>query len=155
MRWWLILTAWLLAAANAQDPAIRALVSELAAARTPAGRDALLARDPKLVTPELARALIDRGEEQRLKGDYAPSLEAYSLAQSVAERAGDRFLVARALYGTGMLRYLQSDFEQALELHRKGLAIREALGDRAGIAAVLNQIGVLYHNLGEFELSLE
>ena len=50
---WLVFAAGLLVwpAANAQDPLVRALVSDLAAARTEAERQALLARDPKLVTP--------------------------------------------------------------------------------------------------------
>ena len=123
--------------------------------RTEEERAALLAKDAELITAVLWKALIAQGDRIRWRSDYPRALAVYALAQTVAEKIGDKLGIAQALNGTGVVHQLQSNYPLALEYHGKSLALSEEVGDKAGIASSLTNFGLINGLQGNYALALE
>ena len=131
------------------------VAATLAAAKSDQERAALLAEEKELVTPELVRALSNRGERFYNQGGYSQALSIYQLAQSLAEQLGDQRGMARLLNDIGSVHWSQGNYAQALELTQKSLTMYEAQSDKAGIASVLNSIGNIHRHQGNHAQALD
>jgi CHAT domain-containing protein/Tfp pilus assembly protein PilF len=123
------------------------LASALATATSKAGRDALLAAEPELLTAELWEALSRDGHRHLLLGNYGAAAVHFNLAQEIAERIGDQRGIAAALLGGSTVNRVGGKYAQALEYSLKSLRLSEELGNKAGIADALNELGNI--NLSE------
>ncbi|HKQ89520.1 MAG TPA: CHAT domain-containing tetratricopeptide repeat protein [Blastocatellia bacterium] len=132
-----------------------ALAAGLEAAVSEQERDELLAKEQALVTDALSGALITRGHQSQMRGDYEKALRCFRLAQAVSEKIGDLEGLAGALNNIGTVKTAQFDYEQALLAQQKALAIFEALGLKRGSALVLEHLSGLYRSLGEYRESFD
>ncbi len=138
-----------------EAPAITGLATALAAAKTDADREALLAADQELVSRELLILLTsqsDRAYEQR---DYARSLSILMSQRLVAEKLGDKKEASHAFMNTGIIHFTQKRPQQALGAYQKGLAIEEELGRKSETAGFLSSIGLVQSALGKPREAIE
>jgi tetratricopeptide (TPR) repeat protein len=117
------------------------LASAVAAAKTKAGRDALLAAEPDLVTAELWKALGREGDRHMLLGNYPEAAARFTLTREIAERLGDRRGIAAGLLGGGIVNRMEGKYAQASEYCRKSLSLSEELGNKAEVSDALNELG--------------
>jgi CHAT domain-containing protein/uncharacterized protein HemY len=132
-------------------------VDKLLAAKSQEERDQLLKSQKSLLTSELVRVLLDKGNKFQLHAEYAQGMIAFELAQSIAESLNDRSHVAEALNGIGFIHYMNGDgdFRPALEAFNKSLKLSEEIGNEKGIAQSLNNIGRVNYLSEEYEEALE
>ena len=128
-----------------------ALAARLEAAASDQERDELLAKEQALVTDSLSGALITRGNQSQMRGDFEKALRSFRLAQAVSEKIGDPEGVGGALNSIGMVKSAQYDYEQALLAQQKALAIFEAIGVKSGAALALEGLNQLYQLLGDHQ----
>src|SRR5687767_14578864 len=83
------------------------LASTLVTLKSPEERQQVLAKNQTLLTPNLRRALIDRGNSQLLAGRYSTAFDIYGIARNVAEQIGDKEGVATAWLDIGTVYYFQ------------------------------------------------
>ena len=131
------------------------LAAQLLAARTDGERESLLAENVGLLTKELRRALITRANRFYYQGDSAQALKANLLAQTIAERSGDRAGVGAALTNVGVIHLDQGSYKEALRCFNGSLEIWKELGLKEYIADSTNKIGAVYQKQGDYALSLE
>jgi CHAT domain-containing protein/Tfp pilus assembly protein PilF len=131
------------------------LTNTLAKLKTEEERAQLLAEEKELLTGELIRSLVQRGNAIRRQGDYPLSVVLYQLAQSLAAQLGDKFLAAGALHMLGITHYFMGDVEVALHHMQSSNEVFQALGDKRNIAMVSNSFGNVYTGQGNYRLALE
>ena len=118
-------------------------------------RAALLAEKRELATGELGRALVGQGRRLYFQGSFDEAKEVFQLALEVAERSGDKSVMARALQAVGVVQQSQGDYAQALEQYQKALNISQELGDKQGAGGTLNNIGLVYYSQSNYLQALE
>ncbi|MEP6635076.1 MAG: CHAT domain-containing protein [Acidobacteriota bacterium] len=131
------------------------LVAALLAAKSEVERAALLEADKELMTVELRKALIARGRSLSQRGDFSQALILDQLAQTLAEKIGDKAGLTTALYRIGGDYRNQGNFNPALEYLQKALALARESQDKSAMAAVLYEIGAIHSSRGAFDLALE
>ena len=137
-----------------ESPAEEELAAGLVSAKTKQQRAALLAKERELVTVKLRQALIAEGDQLKLKGDYPHAVTVYGIAQTVAERIGDKPGIVEALNSLGAVHY-QTDQVLGMEYYQKALELGRSVDDKAGIAQALNNLGRSYIERGNFRLALD
>lgn len=140
---------------SAEVSAEEDLAASLAAAKTENERAALLAADKELLTVELRKALVSRGDRLSAEGSNARAIELFRLAQSIAEQIGDKVGAGDALIAMTQAFYAQSDYTHALEYLEKSLRLHESLNDKFGLARTLNGLSVTHRTLGNYDQALE
>ncbi len=139
----------------AEEAALQSFADALALLKTDAERSALLTAKKDLVTEKLVREVIRRGVSLRSQGNYPEALARFRLAQSIAERIGDRAGIASTLRNIGDVHRHQGNYAQALEHYQKSLAIFETLGGKDGVARALGSIGIVHESQGNYAQALE
>jgi tetratricopeptide (TPR) repeat protein len=138
-----------------EAPAVAGLANALAAAKTDAEREALLAGDPDLVNRELLALLASQSDRASTQSDYPRALSILMGQRLVAERLGDKKGASQAWMNTGIIHFDQKRYQQALDAYQKGLAIEEALGRRSEQASYLTNIGFAQSALGKPQQAIE
>lgn len=138
-----------------QNAAADEFVGALIAANSEGERERLLAASPELVTADLFKTLIARGERLRADGDYVRALASHRAALSVARKIDDAEGVAQSLSNLGGVYRSQGDYAKALESYNESVKRWEALGRPAGMARTLTSIGVLRYFQGEYDAALD
>lgn len=141
------------AQAPSDDPRLAAFVERLLTLAEEA-MSAALDASSDLVTPALVQSLQAKGRELRNSGDPEGSLRAFRQAQRIAERLGDRALLARTRYLIGDHHLDRSDFEAAEAELRASFALYAELGDAQGQARALTLTGVSLKQRGRFDEAL-
>lgn len=136
-------------------PAEDELAASLINAKSATEREDLLAADKELMTVNLRKALISRGNDLANRRALSQALDVFRLALRVAETIDDKAGVVRASYGIGRVLKDQNDNAQALKYYEKTLAFSEASDDKEMIARVLNNIGVVYRIQAKNDQALE
>jgi CHAT domain-containing protein len=132
------------------------LAAELIAAQTEAERAALVNARRDLLSAELRKLLSERGNQLRIKGEYAQALAAHQSALIVATQLGDKEGIARALNGIGQVRFAKNDFGGAMESFKQSLAAWAAVDERImGRAEVLTDIARIHFRKRDFKASQE
>jgi tetratricopeptide (TPR) repeat protein len=138
-----------------EAPAVAGLANALAAAKTDAERDALLAGDSDLVNRELLGLLISQSYQAFTQPDYPRALSILLGQRLVAEKLGERKGLSRTWMNTGIIYFTQKLYQQALDAYQKGLAIEEELGRKSQQANFLTNIGLTQSALGKPQPAIE
>jgi CHAT domain-containing protein len=138
-----------------ETPAVTGLATALAAAKTDAERDALLAGDQELVNRELLALLNNQSDRAYTQADYSRALLILTSQRLVAEKLGDKKETSHALMNTGIIHFTQKRYPQALDAYQKGLKIEEELGRKSETAGFLTSIGLVQSTLGKAKEAIE
>ncbi|MBS1875993.1 MAG: CHAT domain-containing protein [Acidobacteria bacterium] len=142
--------------ADAPAPArIQALAVQLATAKSDAERDALVAANRPLITPELDRALEAQGDSLKNRGSYSAALSAYAYLKKLAESINDGSGVAGGLRGGGAANFYLGNYDIATRSIEQALALRRQLNDQAGIGQALGALGAIHFTLANYQSALQ
>ncbi|MGH9769696.1 MAG: tetratricopeptide repeat protein, partial [Blastocatellia bacterium] len=138
-----------------ETPAVSGLANALAAAKTDAEREALLAGDQDLINRELLMLLNNQSDRAYAQADYSLSLSLLISQRLVAEKLGDRKETSHAWMNMGIIHFMQKRYPQALDAYQKGLAIEEELGRKSELARFLTSIGLVHSAMGKAQQAIE
>jgi tetratricopeptide (TPR) repeat protein len=129
---------------------------------SPQRQTELLAARPELITVGLRKALVQRGSNRLVHGDYKPALEIYLLAKKVAEQIADKEGLAETSLNIGSVYYFQGQHDLALENYRQAQQLFASLGNRSevgrslvGLALTFQAQQKLPESLAHFEQALK
>jgi tetratricopeptide (TPR) repeat protein len=127
------------------DPSeIDELASTLVSLKSSEERQQVLAKNQTLLTPNLRRALIDRGNSQLLAGRYSTAFDIYGIAQNIAEQIGDKEGVAAAWLDIGTVYYFQANYPAALEHYQKARDLFGEVNNKYEAAKALSGLALIY-----------
>jgi len=147
-------------AQSADEPALRTpaeerLVDALVAAKTGEERKRLIDEGRELITIDLQRAILKRGNDIFIQGRYEQALVIFALAKDIAERLNDREGVVQVMGRIGNVHTEQGNYTQALEHYQKSLKLSLEAGSKEGVAKVMSSIGNIHFYQGNYAQSLE
>lgn len=131
------------------------LAARLDNASTEQERQQLLEEQRELVTDVLVRALLDRGTQHRMGGDFDASARTLLLAEAIAEKLGDHPGLAKVWLYLARAKEYQGEFDQVLALELRALALHQADGNRLGEATALSAISHTYHERGDYRKAFQ
>jgi tetratricopeptide (TPR) repeat protein len=132
------------------------LATTLIAAKTDDERAALLAREKDLVTQELPVALSRKAVRLYNElADYPKALPVLQLAQSIAEKIGDKTGIFDVQNHTANVYRFLGNYAKAQELHEKNLTLAEAMGYKNRIFNALFGLGSTHYFQGQLTQALE
>jgi CHAT domain-containing protein/TPR repeat protein len=136
------------------------LAAAIIAANTEEERKALIAKEPELITSDLAGALTrPAAATTASQKSYQTALAITQLAHKLAEQAGDQFITATALINLahiyGWIGTPERSPELALEHLRKSLRIGEEFGFKEIIVKSMSRSAFMYDELGEVSQAAE
>ncbi len=138
-----------------ETPATISLFGDLAAARTDAEREALLADDPSLVTRDLLAQLTRNSDFAYTSADYARVMNLLVAARMVAEWLDDKKELAGIWQNIGIIHLVQFRNQPALEAYQRALALNEVLARKPEIARMLGNLGLVYSAMGKPKEAIE
>lgn len=115
------------------------LADEIVAAPAPQRRE-VMAKDPALRTPLLAKILAHRAMDRVNQGRLAEATERYELARDVAEELGDPAAMAVATSVRSVLQRHAHDINGSLATAREAVALAEESGDPDALAVCLTRL---------------
>jgi CHAT domain-containing protein/tetratricopeptide (TPR) repeat protein len=120
------------------------LATTLVTLKSQEEREQLLAKNRALMTPDLRKALIRRGQSQLLAGRYSSAFDIYGVAQNVAEQIGDKEGVATAWLDIGTVYYFQANYPAALEHYKKARDLFTEVTNHYEAAKALSGLALIY-----------
>ncbi len=118
-------------------------------------QDQLLAQKEQLRSASLLAALKALAEPLVQKGDYNEALRISHLAIRVAEKTGDRSLLATAFCDVGDIYARRNPPKDAMTYLQKCLASFEETGDKKGQAQAIHSIAVAYDTERRHDLAVQ
>ena len=107
-------------------------------------REQLLAQKKGLMTPDLRRALIRKGNSHLANGQYSTAADIYGLAKNIAEQIGDTEGIATASLDIGTVYYFQANYPAALEHYRKARELFTEVTNNYESAKALSGVALIY-----------
>ena len=107
-------------------------------------REQLLAKNRSLMTPDLRKALIMKGNSQLLAGRYSAAFDIYGVAQNIAEQIGDKEGVATAWLDIGTVYYFQANYPAALDHYKKARDLFTEVMNHHEAAKALSGLALIY-----------
>jgi tetratricopeptide (TPR) repeat protein len=126
------------------SPDVKNLAVALARVKTEAEQEQLLAENVALQNESLLSALRALAEPFIQKGDYNEALRITHLALRIAERSGDRRLIAILSFEVGSIYARRNPPKEATAYLQKSLTIFEERGDKKGQAQALHSMAYAY-----------
>ncbi len=123
--------------------------------KTEAEQEQLLAGNVALQNESLLVTLRALAEPLVQKGDYNEALRITHLALRIAEKMGDRRLIATMLFEVGSIYARRNPPKEAANYLQKSLAIFEEIGSKKGQARALHSLGVAYDTERKFEFGVQ
>ena len=120
------------------------LATTLVTLKSQQEREQLLSKNRSLMTPELRKALITKGNSQLLAGRYSAAFDIYGVAQNVAEQIGDKEGVATAWLDIGTVYYFQANYPAALEHYKKARDLFTEVMNHYESAKALSGLALIY-----------
>lgn len=120
------------------------LATTLVTLKSQQEREELLAKNRALMTPDLRRALIRRGNSQLLAGRYSTAFDIYEVAQNIASQIGDKEGVATAWLDIGTVYYFQANYPAALEHYKKARDLFTEVTNHYESAKALSGLALIY-----------
>lgn len=147
------------AVGNGQQPSTPSDETEVFALQlvnaTAEQREELLADHPRLITVELRKALVRRGNALFVTEKYAPAFELYRLAEKVAQQIGDKEGLAETALNIGSVYYSQGKHDFAVESYRKAQELFTTLANRSEAARSLFGLALTYQAQQKLPEALE
>jgi CHAT domain-containing protein len=131
------------------------LARRLVAATRNEERESLLAEDNELLTPALGRSIYRIGERFRMQLDFEQAMKAYDLMKIIAERIGDKYMLAVSDNVTGVVLVLLGDYEGGLKSLNESIRLRQELGRRDLLSIPLGISASAYGQQGNYSKALE
>jgi CHAT domain-containing protein len=103
---------------------------------------------------DAARAALTEASTALRAGNYLQGLPLSTRAVELAEKSGDRLLLARALTTLGRAQWGRGQYEPALQSHERSRSLFRALGDADGEAETLVRTGETFYSLGRYDDAL-
>ena len=120
------------------------LAATLVTLKSEEERQQVLAKNQTLLTPNLRRALIIRGNSQLLAGRYSTAFDIYGIAHNIAEQIGDKEGVATAWLDIGSVYYFQANYPAALEHYKKARDLFIEVSNQYEAAKALSGLALIY-----------
>ncbi len=131
---------------------VEIFAASLASAKTEEERKALAASHRELMTGEVAKALLTRGELLRVQGEYAAALNLQQTVLDINTFLKDEMGMARALDYLGRVHHAQNDFKGALELYELSRALwTKSNVESAGLADTFNDFARTFYARREYD----
>jgi CHAT domain-containing protein len=137
--------------ASAEDE----LASLYLKAGTDGEREQLLAREPELVSEDLARRLFRQGQGIYGQNKYPEALSVLRLALKLSERINFRQGAADSLKVIALAERLLGNYKESLASSTRSLSLYREIGDREGEAKVLNNLGLTFQSQGGYPQALD
>lgn len=138
-----------------QDQSVEQLVSALIEAKSSQERAALLDARKDLITVDLQKSLLGRGDGFFNQRKWQPATGAYEAMREVALRLADKTGQAVSLNKIGVTYFRQNRFEQALSYHQQSLTLRKELGIPDDIVQSLTNLAQVHLRLSNYDVALE
>jgi CHAT domain-containing protein/tetratricopeptide (TPR) repeat protein len=142
--WWSDTTGLAQSQARVDRVRLEEFATALEAAKAPGERARLLESKTDLVTVELRRSLINRGNSHLLDGRYALALEFYNVAVEVATRLQDKEGLATAALDIGTVYYFQANYPGAAENYKKARDLFLEIANNYEAAKALSGLALIY-----------
>lgn len=120
------------------------LAATLVTLKSDQEREDLLSKKKNLMTPDLRKALIQKGNTQLMAGRYSTAFDIYGLAKTIAEQIGDKEGVAAASLDLGTIYYLQANYPAALDHYRKARDLFTEVTNTFESAKALSGVALIY-----------
>ncbi len=134
------------------------LANELAAKTSDEERNQLLAQNPGLISADLAKEILTRGEEKRRQGEYDFAVSLFDLARRISDQAHYEVGIASSWNATARANRSRGNYKEALEQFERAMEIGKKLNDKpvladslAGIAALKKERGDMNGAISGFE----
>ena len=134
---------------------VEEFAAKLVNAKTDQERNALLAGNEGLVSPELAQAVAALALRFLNGRKYPQAFLTFELARDISAKANDKPGLLIGWRGMGIAQYYQGNYPQSEDYLRKSLALAEEIGDRRKITNLTTNLGILYTDEGETAKALE
>lgn len=121
-------------------------ISKLTEAKKLAVKSGLIAEDVKIE--------LILGDNKKVNGKYDESLAIKKRALDLANKSGNKSLIADCWNSIGSTYWYFSHFTEALENYYKSYIIREETKDTIGLIASLKNLGLTYRDLSNFDKAL-
>lgn len=131
------------------------LAATLIDAQTDEQRRVTLNAEKDLISVDLRKTLIARGNQFAQQGNFSLATTSFRIAREVAEQIDDRVGIALGLQNIGNMSTYQGDYEVALDYYQKSLALYQSLDDKPSIVDSLNAVGIAHLLLSNVDLALE
>lgn len=125
------------------------------AAKTDEERKSLLAAEPEMLTIEMQKAVIRRGNRYLAQESFPQAIAIYNIAVNLGETLGDKIAISQPLSNIGMAHKGEGNYAQALEFFLKSLKLATEAGDKSMVGIVLNNAGLIYSAQGNYVQALE
>ena len=103
---------------------------------------------------DAARAALQEALTTLRAGNYLQGLPLSERAVELAEKSGDRPILARALTTLGRAQWGRGQYEPALQTQERARTLYRDLGDGDGEAEALVRTGETFYSLGRYEAAL-
>ena len=107
-------------------------------------RERLLSQKKDLMTPDLRKALIQKGNVHLANGQYSTAFDIYGLAKNIAQQIGDTEGVATASLDIGTVYYFQANYPAALQHYREARELFTEITNNYESAKALSGVGLIY-----------
>lgn len=124
------------------DP-IENLAGQLANAKTDEERAALLDTNKQLLTINLRKALIQKGNVLLTQGQYAKAFDVYGIAKRVAEQIGDKEGIATASLDIGTVYYFKANYPAAFDHYKQARELFVQVGNNYEAAKALSGLALI------------
>lgn len=116
---------------------LEAVIAELSALADEDARNRFMADNPALCQPAIAQELAKRVREL-VRVDTAGALRVADAAVAIAERAGEKLIVAQSLRSKANALYAVDRHAEAVDFHERAIALFEELGDGMELGRTLS-----------------
>src|SRR5215213_5840721 len=137
------------------SPEVKDFAAALVSLKSEPEQDQLLAEKEQLRNATLLAALKALAEPLVQKGDYNEGLRISHLAVRVAEKLGDRTLLATALCDVGDIYGRRNPPKDAVTYLQKCLSIHQETGNKKGQAQALHSMAVAYDTERRHDLAVQ
>lgn len=135
------------------------LQDELAAryenATSDSEREKLLEQESAVVTDAFLGALGARGWRHYRRGEYEKGRHCFVLLEALANKMGDKLMVASALLRLGLIDRVQDDPYSALLMEQKAVSLYRAAGNDSGTANSLRNMASAFREIGNYSRAFE
>jgi len=135
------------------------LQDELAAryedATSDSEREKLLEQESAVVTDAFLGALGARGLRHYRRGEYQKGRHCFDLLEALANKMGDKLMVASALLMLGLIDRAQDDPYSALLMEQKAVSLYRAVGNDSGTANSLRNMASAFREIGNYSRAFE